>query len=228
MRRIHQDGERHRLGIGIAWVLLDAVDDDPARHVDLRRGEPGAVVVVHRLEHVVDQALDLGRRMASGDTGSAIWRSTGWPRRATFRMAMRPRVADRSGTRNPKAALTRRGDREPCGRRRVPAPVADALVVAAWIALAVDTLRAVRARRPRARTPRRLRTPGAWRCSAASLAGAGVCSSAGRRTLGFDPAASRALGVVLAGPASLLHLARPARAGRGWSSAVGGAAGTRW
>ena len=54
--------------------------------VDLRRSQADAVILVHRLDHVVDELLE--QRICSSDvsTGRARSRSTGCPIRATFRI----------------------------------------------------------------------------------------------------------------------------------------------
>ena len=56
------DRDRHDLGLAGPRVLcLEARDEDPHALVHLRRRQPDAVVLVHRLDHVVDELLD-GRR----------------------------------------------------------------------------------------------------------------------------------------------------------------------
>ena len=58
--RIDELGVRHRLGVRIARVVLDAEDHDLQRHADLRRGEPGAVRRGHRVAQVGQQRVELG------------------------------------------------------------------------------------------------------------------------------------------------------------------------
>jgi hypothetical protein len=57
------DGHRHDLGFAGAPIrLLDAGDEDPHAFVHLRTGQPDAVILAHRLDHVVDQFLHRRRR----------------------------------------------------------------------------------------------------------------------------------------------------------------------
>jgi hypothetical protein len=47
-----------RLAFGKA-LLGDVEDHQPERHMDLRRGETGAVGIFHGLEHIVDELVDV-------------------------------------------------------------------------------------------------------------------------------------------------------------------------
>ena len=58
--RIDDFGVRHRLGVGIALVRLEAEDDDAKTDADLGRREPGAVLRGHRVAHVGEQRVELG------------------------------------------------------------------------------------------------------------------------------------------------------------------------
>ncbi|QND95250.1 hypothetical protein SY91_02666 [Burkholderia cenocepacia] len=58
--RVDQHGLRHRRRIRVAVVVAEAEDDDLKPDADLRRGEPRAVRVVHRLEHIRDDLVQLG------------------------------------------------------------------------------------------------------------------------------------------------------------------------
>ena len=56
------DGHRHDLGFAGAPIrLLDTGDEDPHAFVHLRARQPDAVILAHRLDHVVDQLLEGGR-----------------------------------------------------------------------------------------------------------------------------------------------------------------------
>ena len=59
--RVDQHGERDRGGVGIARVAVDLDHANLLELVHLGGREPRAVVLAHGLDHVVDQALDLGR-----------------------------------------------------------------------------------------------------------------------------------------------------------------------
>src|SRR2546426_7540768 len=54
---IDDDGERNRDGVWIAGVGLDLDDGDLGQLMDLVAGQAGPVVLVHRVDHVVDQPL---------------------------------------------------------------------------------------------------------------------------------------------------------------------------
>ncbi len=58
--RIDQNGLRHRLGLGVARVVLDAENHDLQPDADLRRRESGAVERRHRIAHVGEQRVQLG------------------------------------------------------------------------------------------------------------------------------------------------------------------------
>src|SRR5438445_115216 len=78
-----------------------------------------------------------GAPIASGETGSATCRRMGWPRCATLRTAMAPRVTDRRASRKLGFATPRHRRLH----RRTPFPtasVADALLAASWAALVLD------------------------------------------------------------------------------------------
>ena len=111
-------------------------------HVDLGRGEAHPVVLVHRLDHVVDEALHARESGAPRGTPSRAGpRTTGCPMRATFRIDI-PTCRTRSGRPPrppPRGSRTRAGPGGPATR---PAPSATSR----------GTARA--ARRP-ARRPRR-------------------------------------------------------------------------
>ena len=64
----------------------------------LRRGQANSRVFAHGFEHVVDQALEAGRRIWPGGTGRAFARSTGWPIRATFKIAIDRRLYEGRGS----------------------------------------------------------------------------------------------------------------------------------
>jgi hypothetical protein len=55
---------RHRIGIGILRLEVD--HQHAQRHPDLNRGEADARGVVHRLEHVLDQRLELVIELGDG------------------------------------------------------------------------------------------------------------------------------------------------------------------
>ena len=74
--------------IFIVVVGSEAGDEQPQALVHLRRRQPDPLVLAHRLEHVVDQLLTPRGRMSAGSTARARARSTGWPMRATLRIAM--------------------------------------------------------------------------------------------------------------------------------------------
>src|SRR5438034_11559127 len=57
---IDDDGERNLRGFGIARVGLHLDDGDALEDVDLIGGESCAVVLAHRLDHVVDELLCRG------------------------------------------------------------------------------------------------------------------------------------------------------------------------
>ena len=70
-------------------VGREAGDEQPHALVHLRRRQPDALILAHRLEHVVDELLDARRaRSRPASIGRAFARSTGWPIRATFRIAI--------------------------------------------------------------------------------------------------------------------------------------------
>ena len=58
---IDERGKRYGLGIGIPGILLDAEDHNPQVDADLRRGKPGAIEMLHRVPHIPQQLLELGR-----------------------------------------------------------------------------------------------------------------------------------------------------------------------
>src|SRR4051812_43944872 len=60
--RVDEDGQRDLRLVRIARVVADLDRADLDRLVDLDRGEPGAVGVVHRLDEVVDARLHRGGR----------------------------------------------------------------------------------------------------------------------------------------------------------------------
>ncbi len=57
--RIDQHGERDGGRVGVPRVAVDLDHADLLQHVHLGGGETGAVVLTHRLDHVVDEALGL-------------------------------------------------------------------------------------------------------------------------------------------------------------------------
>ena len=59
--RVDDHGQRDRRLVRVARVVVDLDDGDPQQRADLVGREPGAAGGAHRLDHVVDQALDLGR-----------------------------------------------------------------------------------------------------------------------------------------------------------------------
>ena len=66
----------------------EAGHEQPDALVDLRRRETDALILVHRLEHVVDQLLNPRRFHFAESIARAGARRTGCPMRATFRIAM--------------------------------------------------------------------------------------------------------------------------------------------
>src|SRR4051812_29751566 len=59
------------LGIGIAWIALDAEDDHAQRHADLRGGETGAALRRHGVAHILEQKSKL-RRVEALDLRRAL------------------------------------------------------------------------------------------------------------------------------------------------------------
>jgi len=60
--RVDEDGERDRRLVGVARVVATHMDRAEAHGTEhLRRGQTGAVGVVHRLDQVVDEPLRVGR-----------------------------------------------------------------------------------------------------------------------------------------------------------------------
>src|ERR1700737_2724053 len=58
--RIDKDRFGHRRRIRVALVVPEAENHDLQIDADLRGGKPCAVCVVHRLEHVLDERMQLG------------------------------------------------------------------------------------------------------------------------------------------------------------------------
>ena len=87
--RIDELGVRHRLGVGIARVALDAEDHHAQRHADLRRGEPGAVLRLHRVAHVGQQRVQLAACRRRATSARALRAGAGRPcaaRRGSWRV----------------------------------------------------------------------------------------------------------------------------------------------
>ena len=83
--------DRHRLVIGCQRLVVlrrDGGDEEAKALVHLRRRQPDAVVLVHRLDHVVDQLLHDACFSSARSISRARARSTGWPMRATFNSDM--------------------------------------------------------------------------------------------------------------------------------------------
>ncbi len=59
--RIDEHGVRHGLGLRIAGVRLDAENDHPQTHAYLRRSKARAIELLHRVPHIGQQRLELGR-----------------------------------------------------------------------------------------------------------------------------------------------------------------------
>jgi hypothetical protein len=66
--RVHKHGGGHGRGIRIPWSVLDAKHHDPQRDTDLNRRQSGAVVGIHGVPHVGDQAVKL-RSIEQLDSG---------------------------------------------------------------------------------------------------------------------------------------------------------------
>ena len=58
--RVDEHGRRHGRRIGIALHALETEHNQPQRHTDLGRGQPGALRGAHRLEHIGDQFMQRG------------------------------------------------------------------------------------------------------------------------------------------------------------------------
>ena len=87
--RIDHRHQRHPLLVVVVVVgaRREAGHEQADALVHLRRGEADALILGHRLEHVVDQLLDARRLdLADVDRPAHGARSTGWPMRATFRI----------------------------------------------------------------------------------------------------------------------------------------------
>jgi hypothetical protein len=59
---IHEHGQRHGPGLGVARVVVDLEYDDAQQHADLDGREPCAVVGAHGVEHVGDERFELRGR----------------------------------------------------------------------------------------------------------------------------------------------------------------------
>src|SRR5882762_3952719 len=66
---VDDDGQRDLRSLGVALILGHLDHRDLPRHVHLVGGQPGAVVLVHGLDHVVDQLLDGSRADIGGRHG---------------------------------------------------------------------------------------------------------------------------------------------------------------
>jgi len=64
-------------GVRVARIAEHLDDGDLLEGVHLGRRQAGAVVLAHRLDHVVDQPLDRGRSDRGGIDGLGDCRSTG-------------------------------------------------------------------------------------------------------------------------------------------------------